>query len=105
MISLNEVYSTLQLSVWSELKSGREIDRMRRNLQREHLKRVQSLLTKGSATLPADALSLVRFNATQLHSDLRTASGRGSLSVETRAHLAESLNSLGEALKATMSRT
>ena len=105
MISLNEVYSTLQLSVWSELKSGREIDRMRRNLQREHLKRVQSLLTKGSATLPADALSLVRFNATQLHSDLRTASGRGSLSVETRAHLAESLNSLGEALKASMSRT
>jgi len=105
VISLNEVYSTLQTSVWSELKSGREIDRMRRNLQREHLKRVQALLTKGSATLPADALSLVRFNATQLQSDLRSASGRGSLSVETRAHVAESLGSLNEALKATMSRS
>lgn len=105
VISLNEVYSTLQTSVWSELKSGREIDRMRRNLQREHLKRVQALLTKGSATLPADALSLVRFNATQLQSDLRSASGRGGLSVETRAHLTESLGSLSEALKATMSRT
>ncbi len=105
VISLNEVYSTLQQSVWSELKSGREIDRMRRNLQREHLKRVQTLLTKGSAAMPADALSLVRFNATQLQSDLRAASSRSSLSVETRAHLAESLGSLSEALKATMSRS
>ncbi len=105
VISLNEVYSTLQTSVWSELKTGREIDRLRRNLQREHLKRVQTLLTKGSASLPADALSLVRLNATQLQSDLRAAIGKPGLAVETRAHLAESLGSLGEALRATMSRS
>ncbi len=105
MISLNEVYTTLQASIWSELKSGREIDRLRRNLQREHLKRVQALLTKGSTTLPADALSLVRFNATQLQRDLRAVAGKAGLSVETRAHLAESLSSLSEALRATMSRS
>jgi hypothetical protein len=34
--------------VWSELAAGQEIDRMRRNLQREHLRRVQALLTRGS---------------------------------------------------------
>lgn len=105
LISLNEVYDTLQTSIWSELKSGKEIDRLRRNLQREHLKRLQTLLTKGSTSLPADALSLVRLNATQLQSTLRAAAARSGLPVETRAHLAESLSTLSEALRATMSRS
>ncbi|MGN6830324.1 zinc-dependent metalloprotease [Paucibacter sp. M5-1] len=105
MISLNEVYATVQGSVWSELKSGAEIDRLRRNLQREHLKRLQTLLTRGSASLPPDALSLLRYNATRLQAELRQASGNGALSVESRAHLAESLGSLTEALRATMTRS
>jgi hypothetical protein len=105
LISLNEVYATLQGSIWSELKSGGEIDRLRRNLQREHLKRLQTLLTKGSPALPPDALSLLRLNATQLQADLRAAVGKGGQSVETRAHLAESLGTLSEALRATMQRS
>ena len=56
-ISLNEVYATLQGAVWSELKRGGEIDRMRRNLQREH-QRMQGLLVRVSTPLPADAQSL-----------------------------------------------
>ena len=103
-ISLSEVYGTVQGAVWSELKSGAEIDRLRRNLQREHLKRVVTLLTKGAPTLPADALSLVRWHANTLAADLRGAQARGG-SVETRAHVAESLSMLNEALRATMSRT
>ncbi|HEX2010878.1 MAG TPA: zinc-dependent metalloprotease, partial [Roseateles sp.] len=105
LISLNEVYATLQGSVWSELRSGAEIDRLRRNLQREHLKRLQTLLTRGSAALPPDALSLLRYNATQLQGELRAAAGKGGQSVETRAHLAESLTTLTEALRATMQRS
>ena len=106
LISLAEVYGTLQGAIWSELKSGAEVERMRRNLQREHLKRLQSLLTRGSAALPADALSLLRLHATQLQADLRTAAGKGAgQSVETRAHLAESLSMLSEALRATMQRS
>jgi hypothetical protein len=104
MISLNEVYATLQGAIWSELKSGSEIDRLRRTLQREHVKRLQTLLTKGSPALPADALSLLRYNATQLQGELRAAVAKGGQSVETRAHLAESLSALSEALRATMSR-
>ncbi|MBC7717314.1 MAG: zinc-dependent metalloprotease [Pseudorhodobacter sp.] len=104
IISLPEVYSTVQGSVWSELKGGAEIDRMRRNLQREHLKRVQSLLTRGSASLPPDALSLVRMNATELQADLRRAAGNGKLSIESRAHLQDSLSQITEALRASMVR-
>ena len=104
MISLSEVYETLQSSVWSELRTGTEIDVLRRGLQREHLKRLQTLLTKGSAALPSDALSLMRLHATRLQQSLRTAVGKGGGSIETRAHLAESLGVLTEALRATMQR-
>lgn len=105
LISLNEVYGTVQKAVWSELASGREIDRLRRNLQREHLKRVQTLLTRGSAALPADALSLVRMNAVELQGELRRAAARPTLSVESRAHLQDSLAALTEALRASMQRS
>jgi hypothetical protein len=93
----------VQSAVWSEIKSGGEIDRLRRNLQREHLKRVVALLTKG-APLPADALALVRWHAGQLMTELRAAQAKGGGSVDNRAHVAESLSTLTEALRATMSR-
>ena len=82
IISLQEVYATLQDSIWSELRADAKggarngsIDQMRRNLQREHLKRVQALLTRGSSALPPDALSLVRFNATQLRDEFEACGG------------------------------
>jgi hypothetical protein len=105
LISLAEVYGTVQSAVWSELKTGGEIDRLRRTLQREHLKRLQATLTRPSGSLPADALSLTRLHATQLQADLKRASARPGLSVETQAHLADSLGLLTEALRATMQRS
>ena len=105
LISLPEVYATLQGAVWSELKGTGDIERLRRNLQREHLKRVQTLLTRGSSSLPPDALSLVRLNASQLQQDLQRASTRGGLSIEARAHVKDSLALLTEALRASMTRS
>lgn len=107
LITLNEVYGTLQSSIFSELKSGAEIDRLRRNLQREYLRRLQTNLTRGSAATGqfADAYAMLRYHATQLQSELRAAQGKGGQSVETRAHIAESLDMLSATLKATMTRT
>jgi hypothetical protein len=104
-ISLDEVYATVQAAVWSELKSGTDIDPLRRNLQREHLKRLTALLTRGAPGLPADALSLTRMRAGELQAQLRRAAGARGLSVETRSHLADSLGTLTEALRATMQRS
>jgi hypothetical protein len=104
IISLGEVYATLQGAIWSELKEGVEMDRLRRNLQREHLKRVQALLTRGSSSLPPDALSLVRLQATELQSELQRASRNPKLSLESRAHVRDSLALLTEALRASMTR-
>jgi hypothetical protein len=103
-ITLSEVYSTLQDAVWAELRAGGEIDPLRRNLQREHLRRLQVLLTRAPAGLPADALSLARLHAGELQGALRKAAAQTKVSVETRAHLQDSLGLLTEALRATMQR-
>jgi hypothetical protein len=103
-IGLNEVYGTLQSAVWSELKSGKDMDALRRNLQREHLKRLQGLLTKPSPALPADAVSLARLHAVELQAQLRAALQRKGWSIENRAHLDDALALLTEALRATLQR-
>jgi len=102
-LSLDELYSTLQSAVWSELKSGKEITAMRRNLQREHLKRVTYLLLRASPVLPADARSLQRQNAIELQRDIRAALAR-TANRENKAHLEESLETLNQTLKASMFR-
>lgn len=101
---LSELYDTLQGAIWSEARAGQESTLMRRNLQREHLRRMAGSLLKPSATLPADAASLMRDNARSLAATLRAAQAKPGLSKETRAHYAESLNTLEEALKAPLQR-
>ena len=106
-VSLSEVYGTLQGAIFSELKTGAEIDRMRRSLQREYLKRLQAQLNRATngATVYADAFSMARYHATQLSNELRAASAKPGLSVETRAHLAETQDMLNSMLKATLVRS
>jgi len=101
---LSEVYDTVQGAVWTELKAGGDISGMRRNLQREHLRRVSTALIRPSATTPADARALQRENAVELQQQIRSALAKGGQSKEARAHLNESLNTLSEALKAPMQR-
>ena len=103
LLKLSEVYDTLQNAIWSELKSGGEISTLRRNLQREHVKRISAALLRPSGNSPADARSLQRENAVQLQSAMRTALAK-PMSKESKAHLAESLNILSESLKAPMQR-
>jgi hypothetical protein len=77
---------------------------MRRNLQREHLRRVATALLRPSGSTPADARALHRMDAQALAAEIRAAQSKPNFSKETKAHLAESLNTLDEALKAPMLR-
>jgi Met-zincin len=103
LLKLSDLYDTLQGAIWSELRTGGDISSMRRNLQREHLKRVSASLIKASGNTPADARSLQRENAIALSNQIRSGLGK-PMSKEARAHLSESLNTLNEALKAPMQR-
>ncbi|MFN8697653.1 MAG: zinc-dependent metalloprotease [Burkholderiales bacterium] len=100
---LAEVYDTLQNAIWSELRTGGDISLMRRNLQREHIRKVSTALIRPSPTTPADARSLMRREAIQLQGQIRTAMAK-PMSVEAKAHLEESLNTLTEALKAPLQK-
>ena len=101
--TLSELYDTLQGTIWSELKTGGDINPLRRNLQREHLRRVVNALIRPAATTPADAKSLQRANAQQLQQQIRAAMAKPG-NKESKAHLSESLDILTEALKAPMQR-
>ncbi len=57
---LSELYAGLHQAIWSELKTGRDIDLFRRNLQREHVNRIASALVRPSGSMPADARSQLR---------------------------------------------
>jgi hypothetical protein len=104
-LSLDELYTTVQSAVWSELKAGKDIPGMRRDLQREHLKRVTAALVRTSPYMRADGRSLQRMHAQELQRDIQRAMGNGALSPEAKAHLAESYETLSQALKAPMLRT
>ena len=103
-IRLSEVLDTLQGAIWSELKTGQDISGMRRNLQRDYLRRVAGALVKPTATMPADVGALHRQNAVELQQRIRAALAKGGMSTEAKAHLSESLNTLTEALKAPLAR-
>ena len=103
-LRLSELYVSLHRAIWSELKTGQEITPLRRNLQREHLARVANALVRPSATMSADARALLRQDARALRDELKAVPVKTALSKETQAHIAESLSTLDEALKAPLQR-
>jgi hypothetical protein len=103
-LRLAELYETLHAAIWSELKTGRDISLFRRNLQREHATRLATALLRPSSTMPTDARAQLRADAKLLRSELAAAQGRPGYSPEARAHLAEALAMLDEALKAPIVR-
>jgi hypothetical protein len=103
-LTLSELFGTLRGSIWSELKTGGSIPGPRRDLQREHLRRIAGVLTRPAASTPADAVALFREEAKQLSAQIRSAAGTGRRDAATRAHLVESAGTLDEALKAPLLR-
>jgi len=88
-LGLSDVYDTIQDAIWSEAKTGQETSLIRRNLQREQLRRMTDVLVKPAGPWPADARSIMRENARQLAGTLEKVLAKPSLSKTTRAHYAE----------------
>ena len=103
-LGLADVYDTLQDAIWAEAKTGQETSLIRRNLQREQLRRMADVLVKPAGSWPADARSIMRENARQLVGVLEKANAKPGLSKTTRAHYADALDTLNSTLKASMQR-
>jgi len=104
LLSYAEVQATLSDAVWSELAAGRDIDSLRRNLQREHVRRLASSLLRPTPAAATDVRPAHRAEALRLQGQLSRAAGNTGLNAATRAHLNESLATLREALAAPLTR-
>jgi hypothetical protein len=103
-LRLSELYGTLHRAIWSELETGKDIGLLRRNLQREHASRVAAALLRPSGSMPADARSQLRAEAQSLRAELAKAQRKGGFSPEAKAHVAETISTLDEVLKAPLVR-
>lgn len=101
---LSELYDTLQTAIWSELKSGREVSVMRRNLQREHLRQLSGQVIRANPLTPADSRALAREALRSLQAQLKAAPAKPGFSKETKAHFADCLAVVDESLKASLQR-
>jgi hypothetical protein len=107
--TLGLLFTEIQDSIWAETKTQSPtvaINSYRRSLQREHLRRMINMVLRDAAA-PEDARTLARQSLVTLRGQLhRTAARPGlSTSLEVKAHLAESIARIDEALKANMQRT
>jgi hypothetical protein len=103
-LRLAELYATVHGAVWSEVAAGRDMPLARRNLQREYVLRLANVLLRPAGSMPSDARALLRADATRLRAELVRAKDRPGLSEEAKAHIAESLAIVDEALKAPLVR-
>jgi hypothetical protein len=107
--TLGLLFTEIQDAVWAETKTpgaSLNINSYRRSLQREHLRKMIGMVLQGGGA-PEDARTLARQTLVTLRGQLQRAVARPgmSTSLETRAHLNESMARIDEALKASMQRT
>ncbi|MBL8307123.1 MAG: zinc-dependent metalloprotease [Rubrivivax sp.] len=114
---LSEIYQRLNDDIWGELGKGgtlsASIPPARRELQRSHVNRVAAALLRPSPLARADARGLVRSQARALLARLESAATRagvavpgrrGGIDADTRSHLADSIDTLKQALGAAVLR-
>jgi hypothetical protein len=105
MLALDEVYTTIENTVWADATGARDVSPARRALQREHAKRIAAALTRpANATAAAEARALHRQTAKRLVTKLDQAMRAGRANAATRAHFDEVRDSLTAALAAQMAR-
>ncbi|MBP6900737.1 MAG: zinc-dependent metalloprotease [Burkholderiaceae bacterium] len=103
-LRLAELHRRLDAAVWSELDGRGDIAEPRRELQREHARRLALLVAAPAGLSRADARALLRSHVSALADRLDKASRRATLSESTRLHLQDSAESLRAALAATTLR-
>jgi len=108
-LEIAEIYRSLTDSVWSDLFVAADkapttkSSIIRRNLQREHLKRLASA-TLGKSRIPPDARSLARSHLKQISAriDLSLADKKTPLDDTARAHLEECKEQIAKVLSASL---
>ena len=102
---LTELHQRLATDVWTELAGGSAIVPARRDLQRDHVHRLSLAVVRPSGSGRADVRGVMREQARALLARLDEAlRKRSAIDAATRAHLADSADTLRQALAATIQR-
>jgi hypothetical protein len=111
---LTEIYQRLSDDVWNELLQGGDISAPRRELQRDYVNRLAFALVRPSPAARTDSRGYARVQARTLLTRLEGAqrqaekpARRGNAhatDAQTRAHLADTIDTLKQALAASIQR-
>jgi hypothetical protein len=127
-LGIAELLRTITEGIWSDLDAPKPEDQgkdlvvstIRRNLQREHLKRLSTMVLgqsrsypgdsyiyvifEGGSEVPADARALTRMHLGEIRSRIDKTLGREGVKIDdtTRAHLAECRDRITKVLDASM---
>jgi hypothetical protein len=103
--ALGEMYGRLAADVWRELDRRASVPSARRDLQRDHVNRLSLAVVRPTGTGRADVRGHLREQARALLVRLDAAlKSKNSFDAETRAHMADSADTLRQALAATIVR-
>jgi Met-zincin/Domain of unknown function (DUF5117) len=104
LLSYADVQDRLARAVWSELAGpGKgDIDSLRRNLQREHVRRLATGLVRPASATAAEVRGVYRQVSLRLQAQLKAALAARRGNALVQAHLEDSLATLTEALKAPL---
>ncbi|MGE0000568.1 MAG: zinc-dependent metalloprotease [Fimbriimonadaceae bacterium] len=97
--TLAELFQALDASVWDELRTGAEIDAVRRETQRAHMDTLTGFLTNPPPGLPADARTLALQSVKTLGQKIANAASTAK-GPYGRAHLEDILSRIAKALNA-----
>jgi hypothetical protein len=101
VLPIPELLEQLTRSIWSETWNGsRNVNAIRRDLQRAYLDRMGEIVVTPPARMPADARSVARYRLQDLDARIGRALGNGSLDAYTRAHLLESRQRIARVMDA-----
>lgn len=91
VLGMPELFREITRAVWSEVEGGtaRNVDSVRRDLQRTYLNAMGAIVVEPAARTPADARALARQELRALDGRLERALRQGGLDAMTRAHLEE----------------
>lgn len=108
LLSFADVQEQVRAAAWSELKGKgakkSEIEGLRRSLQREHLRRLATGLLRPTSAVATDVRAVYRQAALRLESELKAAVAAGGWTSIAHAHLADSLATVSEALRAPLNK-
>jgi hypothetical protein len=104
VVGIPQVFKQLTSSIWAEVysKSNRNVNTLRRDLQRAYLDRMLEIVLNAPEKMPSDAVSVARMQLSLLHGQIKRKINVTGLDDYTRAHLLESDSRIDGILSAGM---